>query len=391
MWRLLTKRNRPMENQSKVEKLAGYLIFLGVLAIIAVLCWYFSNVLIYVILAFLVSLLSQPLMRLFRKIRIKKKSAPNGILAILSIIIVLFGMLLVVVLVIPVVVRIINDASLVSAISGTDENIVDTINGWVVGLYPSLGEGYDAVGVLFDYLKQSLSGFSVGGLIGSVGSVLIDLVVGLFAVVFISYFFVKDEKLFSKIVAALVPDRIETSVTEAIGDIEYLLSRYFVGLVLEMLGVAFFNFLGLWLIARVGPSYALGIAFIAGILNIIPYVGPVIGEVLGMLLCMILKYGAGIGLGVNIWFFGLIVLAIMLVVQLIDNLVLQPVIYSTSIQATPLEIFIVMLIAGHMGGILGMLAAIPAYTVVRVVAGRFFYDKKVVRRLMPDLEKEIHN
>ena len=48
-----------------------------------------------------------------------------------------------------------------------------------------------------------------------------------------------------------------------------------------------------------------------------------------------------------------------------------------------------MLIAGHMGGILGMLAAIPAYTVVRVVAGRFFYDKKIVRRLMPDMVKEV--
>ena len=62
-----------------------------------------------------------------------------------------------------------------------------------------------------------------------------------------------------------------------------------------------------------------------------------------MLLCVVLKYGAGVGLDVNIWVFALIVLAIMLTVQLIDNVVLQPVIYSTSIQATPLEIFIVML------------------------------------------------
>ena len=178
-------------------------------------------------------------------------------------------------------------------------------------------------------------------------------------------------------------------MTESIVDIEHLLSRYFVGLILEMLGVALCNFLGLWLIARIGVSYALGIAFIAGILNIIPYVGPIIGEVLGALLCMVLHYGAGIGLDVNIWVFALIVLLIMLAVQMIDNFVLQPIIYSTSIKATPLEIFIVMLLAGNIGGILGMLAAIPAYTIVRVIAGRFFYDKKVVKRLMPDLKKEI--
>ena len=157
----------------------------------------------------------------------------------------------------------------------------------------------------------------------------------------------------------------------------------------EPMCVAVLNFLGLSLIARIGVTYALGIAFIAGILNIIPYVGPIIGEAIGVLLCMVLKYGTGVGLDVNIWVFALIVLAIMLGVQLIDNFVLQSIIYSTSIQATPLEIFIVMLITGHIGGILGMLAAIPAYTVIRVIAGRFFYDKKFVQRLMPDLEKEI--
>ena len=377
-----------MESQSKLEKLAGYLIFLGVLAIVCVACWYFSNVLIYVILAFLVSLISQPLMHLMQKIRIKGKSAPNWLLAIISIILVIAILLLVVIMVIPVIVNIINEASLFGD-SGSLGNIGDSINEWIVGLFPSLGADFDAVSVLLDYLKDSLSDFSVTGLIGSVGSLVIDLAVGIFAVVFISFFFVKDETLFSKIVAALVPDRIEASVTASIVDIEHLLSRYFVGLLLEMLAVAILNFLGLCLIARIGVTYALGIAFIAGILNIIPYVGPIIGEAIGVLLCMVLKYGTGIGLDVNIWIFALIVLAIMLGVQLIDNFVLQPIIYSTSIQATPLEIFIVMLIAGHIGGILGMLAAIPAYTVIRVIAGRFFYDKKFVQRLMPDLEKEI--
>lgn len=376
-----------MEKQSKLDKLAGYLIILGFIAIVAVLCWYFSNVLTYIILAFVVSLVSIPLVRLMQKIRIKGKSAPSWLLAIIAILLVIAILLLLIIQIIPVIVNIINDASLFSG-SNSFGDVGNTINGWIVGLFPGLGEDFDAVSVLLEYLKGSLSEFSVGTLIGSVGSAVIDLAVGIFSVVFIAFFFVKDDQLFSKIVAALVPDRIEASVTASIHDIEHLLSRYFVGLLLEMLGVAVCNFVLLWLVARVDATYALGIAFIAGILNIIPYVGPVIGEVLGALLCMILKYGTGMGLGVNVWVFGLIVLCIMLAVQLIDNFVLQPIIYSTSIQATPLEIFIVMLIAGHIGGIVGMLAAIPAYTVIRVIAGRFFYEKKFVRRLMPDLEKE---
>lgn len=377
-----------MENLSNVEKLAKYLIIVGIIAVVCSVCWYFSTVLIYIVLAFVVSLISRPVARLMGKIRIKGKSAPDWLLSILSIILVIALLMMVILLVIPVITRIINDASLFSNINSSDANFSDTINKWIIGIFPSLGEDFDAIGTLFNYLKGMLANFDITGLIGSVGSIVIDLAIGLFAVVFISFFFVKNENLFSNIVAALVPDRIEASVTESIVDIEHLLSRYFVGLILEMFCVALLNFLGLWLIARISVSYALGIAFIAGILNILPYVGPILGEILGALLGMVLHYGAGVGLDVNIWIFALIILAIMLTVQLVDNFVLQPIIYSTSIQATPLEIFIVMLMAGHIGGILGMLAAIPAYTIIRVIAGRFFYDKKIVQRLMPDIKKE---
>ena len=106
------------------------------------------------------------------------------------------------------------------------------------------------------------------------------------------------------------------------------------------------------------------------------------------MLCVILKYGAGIGLGVNIWIFALIVLAVMLGTQLVDAFVYQPLIYSTSIKANPLEIFVVIMLAGHLGGAIGMLIAIPAYTVIRVIASRFFYDFKPVKRLIPDVENE---
>lgn len=377
-----------MEKLTNVEKLAKYLIIVGIIAVVCSVCWYFSTVLIYIVLAFVVSLISRPVARLMGKIRIKGKSAPDWLLSILSVTIIIAILLMVILLVIPVITRIINDASLFSNIDRSEGNFSDTINNWIIGIFPSLGKDFDAIGMLLNYLKGLLSDFDITGLIGSVGSIVIDIAIGLFAVVFISFFFVKDENLFSKIVAALVPDRIEASVTESIVDIEHLLSRYFVGLILEMFCVALLNFLGLWLIARISVSYALGIAFIAGILNILPYVGPILGEILGALLGMVLHYGAGVGLDVNIWIFALIILAIMLTVQLVDNFVLQPIIYSTSIQATPLEIFIVMLMAGHIGGILGMLAAIPAYTIIRVIAGRFFYDKKIVQRLMPDIKKE---
>ena len=380
-----------MEKQSNINKLAGYLINLGITAAILLFCWYFRSTLIYVVLSFVLSLICRPLIKGMRRLTVKGKSAPDWLLAVVSIFIVLGGLILVVTQIIPVVVNIIRDASLFSDMHLPEGNLIDNINGWIVSLIPGLTPDFDAVGPILNYLKGLTADFSITGVLGSVVSVVADVGVGLFAVVFISFFFVKDEGLFARIVTALTPDRIEASVADAIADIEHLLSRYFVGLIIEMAAVALVDFLGLWAVARIGFGYALGIGFIAGLLNIIPYVGPLIGEVLGVLLCVVLKYGAGVGLDVNIWMFALIVLAVMLAAQLIDNFVLQPLIYSSSIQSTPLEIFIVMLMAGHMGGAVGMLAAIPAYTVVRVIAGRFFYDKKIVRRLMPDMAKEIQS
>ena len=376
--------------QSNVEKLAGFVLWASFLAVVGLLCWYFRNVLIYIVLAIVVSLLSRPLALFLGKVRIKNRYVPDWLSSLLSILCVLGGFILIVTQVIPVVTGIIKEASFFSNLRLFDGTIADTVNGWAISIFPSLGKDFDAISVLVDYLKGTFSDISITGILGSMASAMVNLFIGLFSVVFISFFLVKDPKLVAKVAAALVPDRIEDSVMEAIGDIEHLLSRYFVGLTLEMIAVAFFNFLGLWLIARIGPTYALGIAFIAGILNILPYVGPLIGEVLGVALCLVLKYGAGIGLDVNFMVFAVIVFAIMLSVQFIDNFVLQPIIYSTSIQSTPLEIFIVLLVSGHVGGILGMLAAIPIYTVIRVVAGRFFYNHKAVRRLMPDLEKDVH-
>ncbi len=292
--------------------------------------------------------------------------------------------------VIPVVTRIVRDASVLNS-SSLEGNPLDGINNWIISLFPGLGTDFDLIGLLVDKLKEVTNLTNVTAVISSVTSIVSGIAVGLFSIVFISFFFLRDDKLFSKIVLSLVPDRLEESVGKAIADIERLLSRYFVGLLIEMFGVALIDFLGLWLIARLGVNNAAGIAFIAGVLNIIPYVGPLVGEVLGVLLAVILKYGTGIGLGVNIWIFALIVLAIMLAAQLVDNFIYQPVIYSTSIKASPLEIFIVILLVGHIGGVLGMLVAIPGYTVVRVIASRFFYHLKPVKKLIPDLDEEIRN
>lgn len=377
-----------MENERNVDRLSGWIMKLAVAAVVCAACWYFRSVLVYVLAAFVVSLLGQPVMRMFSKIKIKGKSLPDSVLAVVTLVVILLSASLLVTQLIPVVLHIVRDASAMNAQNVPYNSLLDQVNDSLVGVFPALGKNFNLVSFLLEQIRSVMSVSSVTSLIGSVASVAVDVAIGLFSVVFISFFFIKDGKLFGKIISALVPDNIEASVQRTIDEITHLLSRYFIGLVIEVMGVILIDFLGLWLIARVGADYAIGIAFIAGVLNIIPYVGPLIGEVIGVLLCVVLKYGAGVGLAVPIWVFALIVLAVMLAAQLVDNFVYQPIIYSTSIKSTPLEIFIVLLIAGQIGGTLGLLVGIPVYTVVRVIAARFFYQHKAVRRLMPDIDKE---
>lgn len=374
-------------NSEYREKLARYVLTALGIALACGVCWYFSSVLIYLLLAGVVSLVARPLMRGLEKIKIKGKSMPTWLGAALSIVILLFIFMSVILGVTPLLTNVVNEVS--SAYSGNIQGIAGPLrdlNLWMIDTFPSLGKDFRIEIVILHELQKVFDISMFSSIIGSVASFLADFGIGLFSVIFIAFFLIRDDRLFSRIITSLVPDKIEESVTESIGDVEYLLSRYFVGLLIEMAGVALLDFLGLSLIARLPVGSALGIAFLAGILNVIPYVGPLIGTCLGTVMGLIIKYcGTGVvGLDVPFWLFAAILVVLMCCTQLVDNFVYQPVIYSNSIMASPLEIFIVLLMAAKLGGVFGMLVAIPCYTVVRVVAGRFFRNVKPIRKLIPE-------
>ena len=377
-----------MENTERyTDKLAKSILLAAGIAIIAALCWYFRSVLAYILIAVVVSLVAKPLMGMLQKIRIKGRKAPDWILAALSLILVLGILLSIVATLIPIVGNIVKDISLANI-----ENSVRSLsvplsefNEFLRTMVPSLGEDFKIEVTVIQEVQKLFNPAIFSSVIGSAASFLTSFGIGLFSVVFIGFFFIKDDGLFTEIVCALVPDKHEATTEKAISDIGHLLSRYFIGVMLEVTGVALINFIGLAFIAKLGFSAALGIAFMTGIFNIIPYVGPLLGGALGTVLGLILKYSSAspIGLDVNFWVFTAILIAIFCFTQLVDNFLYQPLIYSTSIKAKPLEIFIVLLIVGHIGGPLAMIVAIPCYTVVRVIAFRFFRHIKAIKRLIP--------
>ena len=342
----------------------------------------------YIIVAAVVSLLGRPIMKLLRKARLKGKGLPEWLMSILTILLILGLFLGIITQIIPVVSSIIQTVSgnlQASSINASEiTRWLEKANIWLIDRFPALGRDFKVQQAFGSWITNEFDVSSVTSVVGSVASILGSLAIGVFCVVFISFFFVKDDKLFSRIIGSIVPDKVEDEAIQAIGDIEHLLTRYFVGLLIEVMGVATLNFLGLSLIAKLGFYPALGIAFITGILNVIPYVGPWIGAAIGTVLGLVLKYSsaAATGAGLNFWVVLATLIAIFLFTQMVDNFLFQPMIYSKSIKSSPLEIFIVLLVAGSAGGILGMLVAIPAYTVVRVIAARFFMKVKPIRRLI---------
>lgn len=212
----------------------------------------------------------------------------------------------------------------------------------------------------------------LSSVIGTIGNVSI----GLFSVLFISFFLMKDSTLFNNAILTLVPKGKENRFQKSFLTIKGLLSRYFIGLFFQI-SILFIIYTTVLLI--VGVNNAVVIAFLCALLNLIPYIGPLIGGVIMLALTMVSDITLNFNTQIipnTLW-----VLAGYLFAQLIDNFVSQPLIFSKSVKSHPLEIFLVIIIAGILFGIIGMVVAIPSYTAIKVILKEFFSENKIVKSL----------
>ncbi|MBK8633777.1 MAG: AI-2E family transporter [Saprospiraceae bacterium] len=207
-----------------------------------------------------------------------------------------------------------------------------------------------------------------------------NMVVGIMSVMFIAFFFLKEQGLFYEMIKTAVPVEYEERTTHAIDESSKLLIRYFIGIFIQITIVTIVSTI---LLSALGIQNALLIAFFAAIMNVIPYMGPIIGASFGAIIT--------ISSNLNVSFYNELfpqlikVFIVFGIVQLIDNFILQPNIFSKSVKAHPLEIFLIVLIGAKLGGILGMVLAIPLYTVMRVIGKVFLSEFKVIQRLTKNI------
>ncbi len=353
-------------------------------ALLVAVGYYFSDIVTYILIAWVLSMLGRPIMVfLQRRVHVGRYHlGPTGasIITILTFYAILAGILM----------------AFVPTIVGQARNLstvdYEALGEKLKGPFFHLDQQLHQIGVfspgeslanktqefLSTWFKPTLVGDFLGTFLSTAGNVLVTFA----SVTFILFFFLKENDLFLHILHAFVPNELEPKVRHAVQKSSEMLVRYFGGLVTQ---VFVFSVVVTILLLIFGVNNALLIGAFGGLFNIIPYVGPILG----------IAFGAFITISSNLDMEFALLLPMLLkmataymATQFVDNNFVGPMIFSKSLKAHPLEIFIVTLVAAKLGGILGMVVGIPVYTVLRVIAGTFFSEFKLVQRLTEGLDKD---
>ncbi|CAM3996938.1 AI-2E family transporter [Flavobacterium weaverense] len=344
-----------------------------VVGLILLFLYKIQSVLIYLVVSLILALIGTPILDFFKR-RLKFNHIFATIAVLFIFILIIFGFIM---LFVPLILSQGQNLSLLNT-GEIEQKIILLVNQITAFLD---NHSIDSAQVLKESNITSKINFNfipdfLNALLGTISS----FGMGLASVLFITFFFLKDSKKFLIGSKKLIPDSHEDQVLNSVEKTNHLLSRYFIGLLLQLF-IVFICYLIVLIIF--GLPNAIIIAFLCAVLNIIPYIGPLIASLLAALLTMLSNLGSDFQseiLPTTIY-----VLIGFWIVQIIDNNLSQPIIFSKSVSSHPLEIFLVILIAGFLFGILGMIIAVPLYTIIKVISKEFFPENPVIKLLTKDM------
>ncbi|MBW6490124.1 MAG: AI-2E family transporter [Lentimicrobium sp.] len=354
-------------------------IALAVLVILFV--WNFSNIVFYILAAAVFSVIGRPMVHFFDGLNFGRFKIPHVISALLSLIILLVLIGSFVAIFVPLIAqqaRIIGNIDTQSLAAAFREPLL-FIDSALQDL-SILKEDENAQAAILFQLQSLVSVATFTDVFNYIISFTGAFMMAVFSILFISFFFLKDETLFYKSFMLFIPEKHTESAARILNEVKRLLTRYFLGLCMELAAMITLLTLGLTIF---GVQNALLIGFIGGLFNIIPYLGPLIGATIGIVLGI--TSSLSLGTYTSLLPLSITIASVFAVSNLIDNMLLQPIIYSTSVRAHPIEIFLVIIIAGSLFGIAGMILAVPAYTVLRVILREFFSEMRIVKKLTENM------
>lgn len=197
----------------------------------------------------------------------------------------------------------------------------------------------------------------------------VDFTTGIFMTIiivpFLLYYMLKEKGrgTIPDLVKKLAPKAYETKINSALAEMNRLLSAYVQGLGLVCLFVGILAYIGFLII---GLEYALILALFILITNVVPFLGPFIGAIpaviVGVLESPLMM---------------LQVIVVIVIVQQIESLLISPQVMGRKLALSPLAIILVVLVAGRLGGLLGIILAIPIFTVLKIIATHIYEYVKI--------------
>jgi len=366
--------------------LRNILIIIGI-AVLVYVSWYFRNIFMYILVAGVISLIGRPIVDLLNRIRIWKFKFPKFLSSLIALVL-LYGLLaLFFVVFIPIV------SKQLDALSGFDagslvqglHDQLDRLETFIRKIYRDMPADKSLYDIVVTAITDVLNPASISDFAGNIMTVVKKFVVALVAITFLAFFFLKDEGLFKETIMVIVPDQYESRIRSVLHSIKTLLIRYFIGIIIQSTIVLINITIGMTIVGFPFQQ-ALVMGLLIGVFNIIPYVGPWLGGSITVLMGMATAVTtAGFP---AMWLLILYMVIVIACTQAIDNNLIQPLVYSRSVNAHPIEIFLVILAVGSFAGVGGMIIAVPSYTALRVFAREFFNNFGPVRKITSGLGKE---
>ena len=358
-----------------IKPIAGILV-------VGLLIYFFPDIFIYFAIAIILSMLGRPLCGFIKKIHIKKIHLGDSVSSVLTMIIMSLIFSLIFLIIIPLVNKEILILSNIDADAIVEyfEKPTEEIYNFLIQ-YNIIRPEEDVLKIVEDKLYSIVNWDNFSSILEALVSKTSSLFVGLFSIVFLTFFLLRDPEIVHNIFMAITPDKQMTRMNTILHDSRIMLTRYMFGLISEILCMMILIFIGLTIF---GIENAFIIAVMGGLMNIIPYLGPLMGCAIGVIIGIISNLG--IGTYDLILPNSLEIIGVFVIANLIDNFVLQPTIYSKSVFAHPIEIFLVILMAGNLGGVIGMIIAIPSYTLIRIVAKQMLSEFKFIELLTKKLD-----
>ncbi|MCH7411191.1 AI-2E family transporter [Belliella sp. DSM 111904] len=349
-----------------MKKLILYISLFTILFFI--IGWYFSNITFYFLISIILAAVLRPLTNRISSIHLLGRHVPRWFSIFISFTVVITFFIIVGFLFIPLL------SKQIQLIATYDMDLIYEQIQNPAGKLEDILLRYKLIenepGFLITQVRENLiSNFnfiSIQTIVNTILNTTSTFLVGTMAIVFITFFLLLENGLLRRNIINLVPNAYFELYVSTFNKVERLLSNYLIGLLIQISAIFSIASIGLTIM---GVEYALTIAFFAAIANLIPYAGPLLGATFGVLVGVTT---GSFGEGNEIWLFVIKILSVFSVVQLTDNILLQPLIFSKSVKAHPLEIFVVIFAGAKIAGITGMVFAIPVYTVFRVSIMEFF-------------------